>query len=302
MRNHVEKWKNLCKKIIFLPLWLIALCILISGLLLVWVFVGGKQEHPVAYAIYVFSFYTLTVLCTACYTTIPACYRKIRGGLYGNRYTNRYLTDVAYKTHVNLHTSLGINLLYITVNAISAVIYRTHWFAIFAIYYGILAVMRFLLLRYVGKKQIGESRLGELKRARTCAYLLMTVNITLSGVVLMMSYYDRGFEYQGYLIYVMAVYTFYVTATAIKDVIKYRKYRSPIMSVSKIIKLAAALFSMLFLETAMFAQFGQETPEQTKRIMIMATGAGICVIVVSMSVFVIVRSTREIKEYSKNQE
>ena len=137
-------------------------------------------------------------------------------------------------------------------------------------------------------------RLGELKRSRLCAYILMTVNLALSGAVLMMVCFHRGFQYQGVLIYVIAMYTFYMTITAIIDMVKYRKYKSPVMSVSKIIKLASALFSMLFLETAMFAQFGENTSFEVQQIMIIATGAGISLIVVAMSVYMIVRTTKEI--------
>ena len=111
----------------------------------------------------------------------------------------------------------------------------------------------------------------------------------------MMVFFDKGFQYQGILIYVIALYTFYVTITAIIDMVKFRKYKSPILSTSKIIKMASALFSMLFLETAMFAQFGADTSAEVKRIMIMATGAGISVAVVSMAVYMIVQTTKEIK-------
>ena len=83
---------------------------------------------------------------------------------------------------------------------------------------------------------------------------------------------------------------------AIKDMVKYRKYQSPVMSMSKIIQMAAALFSMLFLETAMFSQFGAQTSPVLQRNMIMATGAGISVIVVTMAVYMIVRSTKEIRK------
>ena len=48
--------------------------------------------------------------------------------------------------------------------------------------------------------------------------------------------------------------------------------------------MASALFSMLFLETAMFAQF-----------VIILTGAGISVAVVTMAIYMIVQTTREIK-------
>lgn len=297
----MKEWKEFGKKMLLLPVWLIVLMIIVSGAGLVVVFLKGWDAKPIAYFVYVFSFYTLTVLCIACWKTIPGYYKKVRGRVYDNQYASRYLTDAVYKNKIGLYISLLINLLYVGTNGVSAVVYRTSWFAIFAIYYGIMAVMRFLLVRYVGKNSIGESRLGELRRARTCAYILMTINITLSGVVLMMAYYDRGFQYQGFLIYVMALYTFYTTTNAIINLVKYRKYHSPVMSVTKIIKLASSLFSMLFLETAMFAQFGQEMSEESRRIMIMATGAGICAIVVGISVFTIVRATKEIRELKNNK-
>ena len=212
------------------------------------------------------------------------------------------MTDAVFKSNVGLYRSLAINLIYVVVNAVSGYVYQTYWFGIFAVYYAIIAMMRFLLVKYVMKHPIGDDHVGELKRARVCAYILMTVNLALSGVVLMMVYFDRGFQYQGFLIYVIAMYTFYITTTAIIDMIKYRKYKSPILSITKVIKMASALFSMLFLETAMFAQFGAETPSETKRIMIMLTGAGISIVVVTMAVYMIVQTSKEIKQYKNNKE
>ena len=192
---------------------------------------------------------------------------------------------------VNLYLTRGH---YISVNAVSAFWNHTVWFGIYAIYYAIMAVMRFLLVRFMNRNGVGQIRVEELKRSRLCAYILMTVNIALSGVVLMMVHNERGFDYQGYMIYVMAMYTFWITTSAIIDLIKYKKYSSPIMSVSKVIKLAAALMSMLALETAMFAQFGVDSSPEMQNTMIMATGGGIAVIVAVMSVYIIIRNTREI--------
>ena len=157
-------------------------------------------------------------------------------------------------------------------------------------------------MRYVIKNPIGYNHLGELKRARLCAYILMTVNLALSGAVLMMVFFDRGFQYHDFLIYVIAMYTFYITVTAVIDMVKYRKYKSPILSITKVVKMASALFSMLFLETAMFAQFGADTSTEVKRLMIMLTGAGISVSVVTMAIYMIVQTTREIKQYKHNKE
>ena len=161
--------------------------------------------------------------------------------------------------------------------------------------------MRFLLVRYVQFHGIGKERLGELKRARLCSIILLNLNFVLSGSVLMILYQNKGYEYPGILIYAMAAYTFYTTIFAIINLVKYRKYKSPVMSITKIIKMTSALFSMLFLETAMFAQFGADTSLEAKRIMIMATGAGISVAVVVMAIYMIVQTSKEIK-LSKSKE
>ncbi len=289
----MKKWQKVCKKLLFPHILIVIILTLLSALGLVLVFVNGLDTSPVAYAVYVVAFYSLTVLCLACWKTIPTYYKNVKDKLYGNKYSNRYLTDKTFKIRVDLYRSLGINLIYVCINAVSAVIYSTAWFAIFAVYYSIMAIMRFLLVRYVGL----DNLIGEYKRSRVCAYLLMTVNLALSGAVLMMVYFDRGFEYQGMLIYVMAAYTFYITTASIIDIVKYRKRTSPIIATSMVIKMAAALMSMLFLETAMLSQFGNESSaEFDEGIMIMVTGAGISVIVVVMAINIIIYSTKQIKK------
>lgn len=206
------------------------------------------------------------------------------------------MTDVVFKTHMSLYSSLIINLLYVAANTFWAIWYHTVWFGIFALYYSILAVMRFLLLRYVNRNKIGKKRFEELKRSRLCSVILLLINFVLSGAVLMILYQNRGFEYHGILIYVMAMYTFYITTMAIVNLIKYRKYESPIMSMTKVINFAAALVSMLSLETAMLAQFGSETSMESRQIMVMATGAGVSVIIVAMAIYMIVKANDEIKK------
>ena len=298
----MRDWKEIGKKVIFLPIWLIILLTIICTVAIVGIFVKGLDMHPFAYVIYVLSFYTLTVICVGCWKILPHYYKAVKSRLQENEYFDRYMTDAVFKSNVGLYRSLAISLIYVVVNAVSGYLYQTYWFGIFAVYYAIIAMMRFLLVKYIMKHPIGEDHMGELKRARVCACILMTINLALSGAVLMMVYFDRGFRYQGILIYVIAMYTFYTTTTAIIDMVKYRKYKSPILSITKVIKLASALFSMLFLETAMFAQFGAETSPETKRIMIMLTGAGISIAVVTMAVYMIVQTSKEIKQYKNNKE
>ena len=298
----MQDWKKVGKKLLFPPIWIITSLTVICTVALVAIFINGWEMCPLAYVSYVLSFYTLTTICIACWKVLPDYYKIAKSKMHENKYIDRYITDAVFKSNVGLYRSLAINLIYIVVNAVSGFIYQTYWFVIFAVYYAIIAMMRFLLVRYVIKNPIGNNHLGELKSARLCACILMTVNLALSGAVLMMVFFDRGFQYQGFLIYVIALYTFYITVTAVIDMIKYRKFKSPILSITKVIKMTSALFSMLFLETAMFAQFGADTSAEVKRLMLILTGAGISVAVDTMAIYMIVQTTGEIKQYKHNKE
>ena len=287
-------WKKLGKKLLFPPIWLMAILTVASAVLLVMVFLKGWQEAPIAYVSYVLAFYTLTVVCVFCAMVLPKRYKQIRQKIYDHPLGNRYMTDRVFRTQISLHISLGISLLYVGTNVWSWHLNHSWWFVVLSVYYAIMAVMRFLLVRYVRLNTLGSSVLKEWKWSRICAYILLLVNLTLSGAVLMMLYQNRGYDYPGILIYVMAMYTFYATTHAIVDIVKYRKLGSPIMSTAKIVSLSAALVSMLNLETAMFAQFGGEMELKNQRIMIAATGAGISVVVITLSALLIARATKEI--------
>ncbi len=293
------KWKNLIKYL-YPPLWAICLLVLICTAALVYTFIGGYEAHPAAYFTYVLSFYTLTAVVMRCIKVVPKQYRAAKKKIYDNPIGNRYFTDHKFKTHVTLYRNLAVNILYVGVNIASGFLYHTTWFFVLAFYYTILAVMRFLLVRFVNRVGIGTNRLRELCRSRLCGYILLTINLALSGAVLMILYQNKGYEYHGILIYVMAAYTFYITTVAILNLVKYRKLGSPVMSMTKIISMAAALVSMLSLETAMFSEFGKDMSTENKQIFIMLTGAGVSIIIVAMSVYSIVKNSREIKQIMEN--
>lgn len=294
------KHRSFWKKLIFPPVWLVLLLVLLCAILLPAVFLKGWDNTPLAYAVYAVSFYTVTVAAVFCGIVLPRQYKSIRDQIDAHPLGHRYLTDAAFKTHVSLHLSLSVNLLYVGVNVLSWFMYRSMWFVVLAGYYVILSVMRFLLVRYLHRHPLGQDRLAELQRARLCASILLLLNFALTGAVMMILYQNKGFRYNGILIYVMASYTFYLTAHAIVDLIRYRKYRSPIMTTTKIIALSAALVSMLALETAMLSQFGGEMSPEQQWLMVALTGAGVSIIVIVMAVYMIIKTAQEIKEIKNN--
>lgn len=289
-------FKKFCLKLLQPPAWLTALLLTVSAAALPYVLINGLSEHPIAYGIYVLSFYTLCVLCFICVKVLPGYRKRLRERVYSHPFGQRYVSDAAFRTHVSLYAALSVNLLYVAVNLLSWFLYRSMWFVVLGVYYVILSVMRFLLLKYIRSNSLGTNRLGELKRARLCSGILLLLNFVLTGAVMMILYRNKGFEYHGILIYVMAAYTFYSTTHAIVDLIKYRKYQSPVMSSSKLISLSAALVSMLALETAMFSQFGGDMAAEDKWLMIALTGAGVSIVVIVLSVLSLINSSKEIKK------
>lgn len=294
-------WKKIGKKLLLPPIWVMVILTILSAAALVTVFVKGWESAVVAYIVYVFSFYTLCVVSVFLFKVLPKKYHAIKQKIYENPFGNRYMTDKAFRTKVSLYAALGINLLYVALQGAQWYLFQSWWFVVLAAYYVILSMMRFLLLRYILNNPIGSSVLKEWRRSRFCAAILMLVNLCLSGAVLMILYENKGYDYPGVLIYVMALYTFYSTINAIVQMVKYRKFGSPIMSTAKVIALSAALMSMLNLETAMFSQFGADLAVESQRLMIILTGAGISIVVNAMSAVLIVKSTNEIQSYEKSK-
>lgn len=288
-------WKNIGKKLLFPPVWVMTFLSVVSAVALVTIFVKGWEETIFAYLCYMLAFYTLSVVCVYCSMVLPKRFRRIKKRVYENPFGNRYMTDTAFRTRISLYLSLGINLLYVGVHLLSWYINRSWWFVVLAGYYVILSVMRFLLVRYIRNNEIGGSVIKEWKRSRTCAGILLLVNLSLSGAVLMILFQHKGYEYHGILIYVMAVFTFYMIIHAVMELVKYRRKGSPVMTTAKIVSLSAALVSILNLETAMFSQFGENMAVTDQQIIISATGGGVSVIVVTLSVILIVRASKEIR-------
>jgi hypothetical protein len=288
-------WKKIGKKLLFPPVYLLVILVIVSVVGLSFIFVKGMEQTIPAYMVYVLAFYTLSVVTILCVMVLPKRYSMLKQKIYNNPFGNRYMTDDIFRTGFSLSVSFVISMLYVGINLWSWYALQSYWFMVLAVYYVIMAVMRFLLVRYVRIQKIGTNILSEWKRSRSCAYILLLINLSLSGAVLMILYQHRGFDYPGVMIYVMALYTFYALTMSIVDMVKYRKMDSPVMTTAKNVSFSAALVSLLNLETAMFAQFGADMTPENQRIFIILTGAGVSITVVTLSVMLIVNANKQIR-------
>ena len=136
----------------------------------------------------------------------------------------------------------------------------------------------------------------ELIKYRACGILFLIMNIALSLMIFFMVYWNRTFNHHEITTIALAAYTFTSFTLAIINIVKYRKYNSPVFSASKAISLAAACVSMLTLESTMLNTFADGTMDlTTRRIMLGATGAVISVFIILMATYMIYQSTKKIK-------
>ena len=290
--------KKKLKKLFFLPPLSTLLISVPSYGLVIYALADEDVEPVVAYISYFLSAYALIISVTG----ITGIVRLIRQGIDKHPLVrkalsiplvSRYLREDMFRAETGLYQGFFINLLYAGIKMFSGIFYKSIWFVTLAVYYILLAVMRASLLHYV--RWTGKNKISEWKRYRLCGIILLFMNIALTGIVILVVLENSGFEYPGILIYVMAMYAFYAMVTAVRNVVKFRRYGSPVMSAAKMINLTAALVSMLSLETAMLTQFGAAEAPIFRQVMTASTGACISIIVLGMAVYMIVRSAKQLK-------
>lgn len=296
----MERLKKILKRIFFLPPLSIAIIAVPAFAAVIYVLAKEISGLP-TYLSYFASAYALMILELG----VPGIVRSLRYWLKCHPLTRkiqsiplsrRYVKDIKFRTEVSLGIGFTINLLYIIMKMISGIYYRSAWFIALAVYYAMLAAMRFLLLSCKRWPEGKARQKLELRRYRSCGVALLFMNIALAEIVAFMVHQNRGYEYPGTLIYAMAAYSFYAVISATINVIKFRRHKSPILSAAKAINLVAAMVSILSLETAMLAQFGRGNDPLFRKVMTGATGGGVCVIVLGMALFMIVKASKQLKQ------
>lgn len=300
---NLQRMTGILKKIFKLPPIPTILISVPSFALVIYVLANNMNYTVISYVAYTLSAYAMVITITGMAEVI----RLIRHGIENHPFIRKvlkipvlekYFKEIQFRTETSLYQGLLINLLYVVLKLGSGIYYRSIWFGSLAIYYFLLAVMRFSLLHHVRNRK--DDKVSEWKRYRFCGIILLFMNQALAAIVVIVIKQNKGFEYAGFLIYAMALYAFYAVITSAINVVRFRKYGSPVMSAAKVINLTAALVSMLSLETAMLAQFGGDDVI-FRQIMTSATGTGVCVIVLGMAVFMIAKSIKVINNINQDE-
>lgn len=266
----------------------VALLTTLAAAALFFIFTTSLGETALAYAVYVFSAYVMTVLAFR----VPGLLRQTKALIHSNRLSKKFITDVPFRTIVSLYFSLTVNLLFAVFKLVTAVIYSSLWFGAVAGYYLLLCVVRVLLLRHLQNSDCDLRR--ELQIFRFCGVLLIILNFALGAVAYHIIHGAAGYAYPGTMIYAVALYAFYCLTMSIIGSVKYRGLDHPLLSASKALNLATALVAMFTLQTAMFAAFASEMDGQLIFIMNTVTGGAVCLATLITGVQMAVRATRRL--------
>ncbi|MBR6794611.1 MAG: hypothetical protein IKM52_00705 [Clostridia bacterium] len=292
-------WKKLGKALLFPHIAIMIILVPIATVLLVGSMVFVGTESVIAYISYVLAAYTLTVWCFK----IPYLIKYFKTFKDENKYARRWQDDTRLRVNVSLYGSLAWNALYGLFQLWLGFYHHTFWFYSLGAYYICLGVMRFFLLLHTRKYAPGEKMQTELVKYRACGCVFLLMNLALALIIFFMVYWNRTFEHHMITAIAMAAYTFTAFTVAIVNVVKYRKYNSPVFSASKAISLAAALVSMLTLESTMLTTFGDGTmTEVGQKWMLGATGGAISVLIVATAIYMIVVGTKKLKQLKSEVE
>ena len=286
-------WKKLGKALLFPHIVIMLILVPLAATFLIGAMVFIGTESPAAIISYVLAAYTLTVWCCR----IPYLIKFLKNFKNKNKYIQKWQGDTRLRVKISLYGSLIWNALYGIFQLWLGFYHHTFWFYSLGAYYICLAVMRFFLALHTRKYEPGENMRNELIKYRACGWVFLVMNLALALIVFFMVYWNRTFQHHMITAIAMAAYTFTSLVIAIINVVKYRKYNSPVFSASKAISLAAALVSMLTLESTMLTTFGDGTMDVTgQKWMLGATGGAISLLIVLAAIYMIVVSTKKLKQ------
>ena len=283
-------FKKLGKALLFPHIAIMILLLPTATVMLVGSMVFVGTESVIAIISYIIAAYTLTVWCFRA----PRLVKFFKNFKIENKYARRWKEDTRLRVKLSLYASLAWNTLYGIFQLWLGFYHHTFWFLSLGAYYIFLAVMRFFLAHHTARYSPRERMRSELKRYRACGIVLLFMNLALALIVFFMVYWNRTFDHHMITAIAMAAYTFTALATAIVNVVKYRKYQSPVYSASKAISLAAACVSMLTLESTMLTTFGDG--EINARLMLGLTGGAVVAFIVVMAIYMIARATKQLKK------
>ena len=292
MKDKKFNWKAFGLRLLY-PHLAVIICLLpIAVAFLVFSLIYLGTESILAILSYLLAFYVLLVISFRV-PRIIAYFKKLK---HENKYVNRYFTDVRLRMNISLYGSLIWNIAFAIFQLVLGFYHKSFWFYSMFAYYVMLGVMRFFLLKHTRKYNANEQAEIEMKKYVFSGWLLLAMNLALAVIVFFIVYWNKTFEHHMITTIALAAYTFLTFTFAIINIVRYKKYNSPVYSAAKNISLIAGCVSMLTLETTMLTTFGNGESRLLGQILLPITGTAVIGFAITIAIIMIRRGAKYFKE------
>ena len=254
---------------------------------LVWVFTHDRMEWVPAYFLYALSAYSLTAVCVR----LPAALREGKQRLAQYPKLTAVLANGDLLFRLGLYFEQIVNFAYGLFKIASGVILGSAWIGCDGIYNMAQALIQlFQILRRKYAKTLEQ----QWKSYRFCGVLILLMHLTLTGIVFQMVNWNRAEEQGEIMVITTALFAFYKFISSFVSIAQDRKHIRPVDSSIRMLNLAQAFFAIFSLQASMFHTFG--TGADWERLMNLLTGCSVCLLIVSIGIYMIRRGNREIKK------
>lgn len=254
-----------------------------TTILLIYIFANQLDTSLLAHLVYPYSTYALIV---AIIKWQDFSKEKMN---QQKQHSKIYHLYQQHNKSINKHVlllGLQLNLLYGVFKLTTGIYYKSWWFITLASYYLFLCFMKIVLV-----KSFDKNKKTQCKTAKRIGILLILMNLILTSIIISIMQSNQTFYYPGTLIYLVALYDFYLIINAIKNVHQYKSHHEPALIASKILNLTIAMVAMISLEVAMIYTFGNNEIE-FKRMMTATLGFIVITINTLMAIHLIYKVSK----------
>ena len=280
------------KKLFGVPIPLLLIMSAGCGAGLVWVFARGMETELPAYFLYPVSAYCLAALCVK----LPAALRGAYTWLLQHPRLMAILKNKDLHFRLELYFQQFINFAYGIFKICPGVVLGSAWIGCDGIYNMTQALIQ--LFQILRRKNAG-TMLQQWRSYRFCGVLILLMHLSLTGIVFQMVNWNRAEDQGQIMVIATAAFAFYKFIKSFIDLARDRKHTHPVDSSVRMLELSQAIFAIFSLQASMFHTFG--AGESWEQLLNLITGCTVCLLIVSMGIYMIRRGSREIKKIQETE-
>lgn len=267
---------------------------------LIAVFATSSEREWFSYVAFLLSAYALAIDIACLPELVPRMkrtYRSLMASCWAVRLIRksqigrRFLDDPGFRQLATLAVSTLYGIAYAAFSGFVGIAFLSAWFISVSVYYLLLAAIRaYIFISF--RKELPDALAWA--RAKTVAYLLLALDVPMSGMCIMMVVQDTSYNYPEYVIYLLALYTFTSVVASSFGLIKSKRTDDALCASTRTVSAVSALMSVLVLQTSMISHFSTDG-EGYRMLMNSITGAFVITLSACLGLTLALHSNKKLK-------